>query len=71
LTGEFGRVSYNKYNPTSGKNALKDLEAHLPFKCWGIYYRDEIGNISTSHAARGVIIININFRLLKVLNRCY
>lgn len=53
LTGEFGRVLYNKYNPHIGKNALRELDAVLPFKTWGIYYRDEIGNISTSNAVRG------------------
>jgi len=25
LTGEFGRVEFNKYNPNTGKNALKSL----------------------------------------------
>ena len=54
LTGEFGRVVYNKYNSNSGKNALKDMTSILPYQTWGIYYRDEIGNISTSNAIRGV-----------------
>lgn len=31
LIGEYSRVSYNKYNPSAGKNALKELEALLPF----------------------------------------
>ena len=50
LSGEFGRVVFNKYNPNAGKNALKELVAYLPLQTWGIYFKDEIGNISTSHA---------------------
>jgi oligosaccharyltransferase complex subunit alpha (ribophorin I) len=56
LTGEFGRVVFNKYNTNAGKNALKELIATLPFSTWGIYYRDEIGNISTSNAKRDVFM---------------
>lgn len=36
----------------SGKNALKELKAELPYHSWGVYYHDEIGNISTSNAYR-------------------
>ncbi|CAD8131635.1 unnamed protein product [Paramecium octaurelia] len=53
LKGEFGRVSFNKYNPNVGKHSLKQLSASLPYDSWGVYYRDEIGNISTSNAAKG------------------
>lgn len=34
----------------AGKNGLKTLYAELPFSSTGVWYRDEIGNISTSHA---------------------
>lgn len=54
LKGEFGRVVFNKYNPQAGKHALKSFQSQLPFDCWGVYYRDEIGNISTSNAVKGV-----------------
>ena len=41
---------------------MKEFYAELPFKAWGAYYYDEIGNISTSNAFRDVIIkINIYF----------
>lgn len=52
LTGEFGRVVYNKWSPNAGKNALKKLDANLPYHAWGVFYKDEVGNISTSHAWR-------------------
>jgi len=52
FTGEYSRVDYNTYRSDSGKNALKQLKAKLPFHTWGLHYRDEIGNISTSKAKR-------------------
>lgn len=52
LLGEFGRVNYNKYNERLGRNAIKQLNAELPYHAWGVSYYDEIGNISTSHAWR-------------------
>lgn len=58
---------YNRYVPTSGKNAIKGFESHLPIKSWGVYYKDEIGNISTSNAYRGVIFTNfISLGLLEL-----
>lgn len=30
LTGEFGRVVFNKFNPNAGKSALKEMVAYLP-----------------------------------------
>lgn len=72
LTGEYGRVDYSPYKPNSGyfkiiwwkfnltyflgKSALKSLNADLPYNAWGVYYTDEIGNISTSNAWRDVFI---------------
>lgn len=52
LTGEYGRVDYSQYKQNSGKSALKSLNADLPYNSWGVYYTDEIGNISTSNAWR-------------------
>ena len=54
FTGEYSRVDYNQYKPGAGKSALKSLQAELPYHAWGVYYRDEIGNISTSNAKRNV-----------------
>jgi oligosaccharyltransferase complex subunit alpha (ribophorin I) len=54
LEGEFGRVDYDEYGRNGGKNALRKLRARLPVKSFGLWYRDEIGNVSTSRAAREV-----------------
>ena len=52
LDGEFGRIDYNTYSNKGGKNALKRFRAILPLRAWGLWYRDEIGNVSSSNAAR-------------------
>ena len=53
LEGEFGRVDYDEYGGRGGgKNAIKELRASLPLKSSNLWYGDEIGNVSTSHAAR-------------------
>ncbi len=52
LEGEFGRVDYDQNN--GGRNAIRKLKAKLPMKSFGLWYRDEIGNVSTSRAAREV-----------------
>lgn len=52
LVGEYGRVDYSPHKPNAGKSALRGLKAELPYHAWGVYYLDEIGNISTSHARR-------------------
>ena len=51
LIGEFGRIDYDD-GRTGGKNAFKQLHAKLPLRAWGLWYRDEIGNVSTSNARR-------------------
>ena len=51
LIGEFGRIDYDD-GMTGGKNALKSIRAKLPLRSWGLWYRDEIGNVSTSNAKR-------------------
>jgi oligosaccharyltransferase complex subunit alpha (ribophorin I) len=52
FTGEYSRVDFNNFRSDSGKNALKSLKAKLPYHTWGLHYRDEIGNVSTSKASR-------------------
>ena len=54
LKGEFSRAVYNWMNPHTGKNAITKMDAELPYHTWGLWYRDEIGNISTSNAWRDV-----------------
>ena len=57
LEGEFGRVDYDNHGRHGGMNALKRLKAKLPLRSNNLWYRDEIGNVSTSRAVRNVIII--------------
>lgn len=52
LDGEFGRVDYDDNGLKGGKNALKSLEEILPLRANNLWYRDDIGNISTSTAVR-------------------
>ena len=51
LIGEFGRIDYDDTGK-GGRNALKSIRAKLPLRAWGLWYRDEIGNVSTSNARR-------------------
>lgn len=52
FTGEYSRVDYNSWRSDTGKSALKSLKAKVPVHAWGLHYRDEIGNVSTSKAFR-------------------
>jgi len=48
LTGHFSRYDYQR-NPTGAQTVVKSIKQLLPLYAEDIYYRDEIGNISTSH----------------------
>ncbi|OAY50309.1 dolichyl-diphosphooligosaccharide--protein glycosyltransferase subunit 1A [Manihot esculenta] len=47
--GEFSRLEYQARPNIRGVSAFGHLVAKLPPRAHSIYYRDEIGNISTSH----------------------
>ena len=47
LKGSFSRYDYQR-NPNSGPSSVKGYITLLPAAARDIYYRDEIGNISTS-----------------------
>lgn len=47
--GEFSRLDYQARPHIRGASAFRHLVAKLPPRAHSIYYRDEIGNISTSH----------------------
>ncbi|WCJ44747.1 Dolichyl-diphosphooligosaccharide--protein glycosyltransferase subunit 1 [Euphorbia peplus] len=47
--GEFSRLDYQSRPNIRGATAIKFFVAILPPRAHSIYYRDEIGNISTSH----------------------
>lgn len=48
LKGPFSRYDYQR-EPESGMASVKSFKTVLPGTATNIYYRDEIGNISTSH----------------------
>jgi oligosaccharyltransferase complex subunit alpha (ribophorin I) len=47
--GTFSRFEYQARPGVSGQNAVRELLARLPPRAYSVYYRDEIGNISSSH----------------------
>ncbi|KAF2324806.1 hypothetical protein GH714_017200 [Hevea brasiliensis] len=47
--GEFSRLDYQARLNIQGASAIRHFVAKLPPRAHSIYYRDEIGNISTSH----------------------
>ncbi|KAL6996000.1 Dolichyl-diphosphooligosaccharide--protein glycosyltransferase subunit 1A [Sarracenia purpurea var. burkii] len=49
IMGEFSRLDYQARPHIRGASAFRYLVAKLPPRAHSIYYRDEIGNISTSH----------------------
>ncbi|KAL6493304.1 Dolichyl-diphosphooligosaccharide--protein glycosyltransferase subunit 1A [Orobanche gracilis] len=49
MTGEFSRLDYQAQPHVRGASALRNFIAKLPPRAHSIYYRDEIGNISTSN----------------------
>ncbi|CAG9311489.1 unnamed protein product [Blepharisma stoltei] len=50
LKGEFSRVDLSHRYKSAAQNALESLQAILPKTSWGLSYRDELGNVSTSRA---------------------
>lgn len=50
LKGEFSRVDFSHRYKAAGQNSLESLQAILPKTAWGLSYRDELGNVSTSRA---------------------
>ncbi|XWS20825.1 hypothetical protein CRYUN_Cryun30bG0002300 [Craigia yunnanensis] len=47
--GEFSRLDFQARPNVQGASAFRYLVANLPPRAHSVYYRDEIGNISTSH----------------------
>jgi oligosaccharyltransferase complex subunit alpha (ribophorin I) len=46
LKGEFSRLDHQTHQIT---HAFQSLQAILPYEAYGVYYRDELGNVTTSH----------------------
>lgn len=52
--GAFSTIDFNKGRKDTGKTAWRRQDIKLPYNAWGLFYRDEIGNISTSTVSRSV-----------------
>lgn len=49
LFSKYCRLDYQARPQVRGASAFRHLVAKLPPRAHSVYYRDEIGNISTSH----------------------
>ena len=63
LMGEFGRVDYDDEGVRGGRNALRSLVSKLPLRANNLWYRDEIGNVSSSRAFRDWDFVQIDLEL--------
>ncbi len=61
LRGSFSRYDFQR-NPNSGPSAVKSYTTLLPASAEDIYYRDEIGNISTSNARNEEDFVSFELR---------
>ena len=61
LKGAFSRYDFQR-NPNSGQNAVKGFTTLLPAAARDVYYRDEIGNISTSNAREEEEFVSLEIR---------
>jgi Ribophorin I len=52
--GEFSTLDFNKGRKDTGRHAFRSQVVKLPATAWGLFYRDEIGNITTSTVSRRV-----------------
>lgn len=53
LRGAFSRYEFQR-EPTNGISSIKTFRTKLPPSAYDVYYRDEIGNISTSNLRNGL-----------------
>ena|SRR3990167_527383 len=52
--GAFSTIDFHKSRKDTGKNAFRSETIKLPVNAFGLFYRDEIGNISTSTVSERV-----------------
>ncbi|XP_055342822.1 dolichyl-diphosphooligosaccharide--protein glycosyltransferase subunit 1-like [Paramacrobiotus metropolitanus] len=60
LKGTFSRLDYQRGLTT--KASVAEFKTRLPISARDIYYRDEIGNISTSHVNKGKETVDVDVR---------
>ncbi|MBA0571222.1 hypothetical protein Golob_004806, partial [Gossypium lobatum] len=70
--GVFSRVDYQSRQSSNGASSFRYLLARLPPRVHSVYYRDEIGNISSSHLRTDSLKNGRRSIALCVLNaRCF
>lgn len=52
--GEFSTLDFNKGRKDTGRHAFRSQVVKLPPTAWGLFYRDEIGNITTTSVTKRV-----------------
>lgn len=62
------RLEYQARQSISGASSFKNLLARLPPRVHSVYYRDEIGNISSSHLrSDSYKVLDVSPQMLLVL----
>ena len=61
LRGPFSRYDFQR-NPNSGPSSVKGYTTLLPAAAQDVYYRDEIGNISTSNLREEEDYVSLELR---------
>ena len=61
LKGSFSRYEFQR-EPTNGRSAVKSFKTRLPSSARDVYYRDEIGNISTSNMRQSTSQVLLDLR---------
>lgn len=62
LRGGFSRFDYQRHPEGSGVNSVRGFRTVLPAAARDVYYRDEIGNISTSHMRVNVAEVELELQ---------
>lgn len=62
LKGSFSRYEYQREPTTNGISAVRGWKTRLPVGAHDIYYRDEIGNISTSNVRFSPANVNVDIK---------
>lgn len=60
--GSFSTIDFNKNRKDTGRNAFRGTRVRLPANAWGLFYRDEIGNITTSAVKKETEEILVDLR---------
>ena len=57
FNGPYSTLDFNPGNKHVGRHCFRDYTVALPPDAWGLYYRDEVGNISTTEVTKSVSLL--------------